>query len=272
MNPVLARLEENMSLFRLSEAQQREFARYPEIFPGAQLGFVVAQNFERQCLIACDQIAVYLDDRLAPELDTFFESVWRRQEFARPFGNDEAATIIRLYTEWMNGLPEAHDAIPMATVPRGYLMGIVTNTIPPPPPTRPSVVPGAPHGRGSLPSTPAHLPFHAVTRQGETFYRWEAWPTSLRVHPVSQQVDPWTFAGPEAELKLIETGFAAVARAALPSFFPHVFRWKLEPPLNTSMLCGAVVPMYVQAGGGVEVCFDVGARNTPSSQVVIEPL
>jgi hypothetical protein len=66
----------------------------------------------------------------------------------------------------------------------------------------------------------------------------------LRVHPILQKVDPWTFAGPEAELKMIETGFAAVGRAALPSFFPHVFRWKLEPPPNTSMLCGAVVPMY----------------------------
>jgi hypothetical protein len=60
-----------MALFRLSTAQQREFALYPEIFPGAQLGLVIARNFERQCLIVCDQIAVYLDDRLASELETF---------------------------------------------------------------------------------------------------------------------------------------------------------------------------------------------------------
>jgi hypothetical protein len=179
---------------------------------------------------------------------------------------------VTLYTEWMSGLPEADEAIPMNTVPRGHLMGIATNTIPPPPPTNPTVVPGAPHGRGSLPNTPAHLPFHTVTRQGDVFYRWEAWPKSLRVHSSSQRVDPWTFASPEAELKLIETGFAAVGRAALPSFFPHVFRWKLEPPSNTSMLCGAVVPMYGQAGGGVEVCFDVGTINTPSAQTIIEPL
>ena len=149
------------------------------------------------------------------------------------------------------GCSTLYTAIPMATVLRAHLMGIVTNTIPPPPPTNPAVVPGAPHGRGSLPNTPAHLPFHTVTRQGDIFYRWEAWPKSLRVHPSSQRVDPWTFAAPEAELKLIEAGFAAVGRAALPSFFPHVFRWKLEPPPGISMLCGAVVPMYGQEGCGV---------------------
>jgi len=70
----------------------------------------------------------------------------------------------------------------------------------------------------------------------------------------------------------MKKGFGFRRRAALPSFFPHVFRWKMEPPPNTSMLCGAVVPMYGQAGGGAEVCFYVGTTNTPSSQVIVEPL
>jgi hypothetical protein len=48
---------------------------------------------------------------------------------------------------------------------------------------------------------------------------------------------------------------------ALPSFFPAMFRWRINPQFNTSILCGAVVPMFGQSGGGVEACFDQKASN-----------
>jgi len=38
-----------------------------------------------------------------------------------------------------------------------------------------------------------------------------------------------TYASPSAELAFLNTGFAAVARNALPSFFPAVFRYELQP-------------------------------------------
>lgn len=258
-----------MAIFRLSETQQEDFAKFPEIYPGAQLGFVIAKDFEGACLIVCDQIAILVDEKLPAELDKFIKMVWRDQDRPAPSVLDRDVAIRRLYMNWMGELAEAEKAFPMEAVSRSHLTGIVTGTLSPP--RRPTLVPGAPHGRGTLPSTPAHLPFHTVSKQNEIFYRWEAWPTSRRIHSTGN-VDPWTFASPEAELKLIETGFAAVGRAALPSFFPHVFRWKLEPPAGTSMLCGAVVPMYGQAGGGVEVCFDVGVSNVTASQTIIEPL
>jgi hypothetical protein len=52
------------------------------------------------------------------------------------------------------------------------------------------------------------------------------------------------------------------------------FRWELQPNRGTSILCGAVVPMYTQAGGGVEVCFDTGATNIGpiADQLIIPPL
>jgi hypothetical protein len=61
---------------------------------------------------------------------------------------------------------------------------------------------------------------------------------------------------------------------ALPSFFPAIFRWRIQPVLGSSILCGAVVPMFGQSGGGVEVCFDQPAQNVGpiANPVVLAPL
>jgi hypothetical protein len=58
---------------------------------------------------------------------------------------------------------------------------------------------------------------------------------------------------------MVPSGFSAVGRFALPSLLPAIWRREIVPPLGTTYLCGAVVPMYGQAGGGVEVKFDNGA-------------
>jgi hypothetical protein len=97
--------------------------------------------------------------------------------------------------------------------------------------------------------------FKSITEDREVFFRCEAWPTSRRVIAATNTVVVNTFASPHAEVPFIPTGFAAVARTALPSFFPAVFRYEIKPPTATPILCGAVVPMFGQSGGGVEVCF-----------------
>ena len=90
----------------------------------------------------------------------------------------------------------------------------------------------------------------------------------------ARQVVPWTFASPSSEIPLVPTGFGAVGRFALPTFFPAVFRWEIQPDAGGSLLCGAVVPMWGQAGGGVEVCFDqlVSNKGPIADPVLIDPL
>jgi hypothetical protein len=65
-----------------------------------------------------------------------------------------------------------------------------------------------------------------------------------------------------------------VSRMALPSFFPAMFRWRMNPDIGTSILCGAVVPMFGQSGSGVEACFDQGANNLGpiANPVLLAPL
>ncbi len=64
-----------------------------------------------------------------------------------------------------------------------------------------------------------------------------------------------TYAAPASEAPFAPTGFAAVARFALPNLMPACFRWELQPVAGTHLECGASVPLYGQSGGGVEVKF-----------------
>lgn len=64
-----------------------------------------------------------------------------------------------------------------------------------------------------------------------------------------------TYAAPASEAPFAVTGFAAVARFALPNLMPACFRYELQPVAGTLIECGASVPLYGQSGGGVEVKF-----------------
>ena len=275
-----------MALFRLKYTQQAPFVDTPEIFQGAQLGYLKKENeVSSYCMVVGGLVAVVVDQHLPEQLSIFYQRTWGLGPdgptdhglFAdTPREPGDETVIGRRYNRWLKELPTPDEIWPVET-DRGQMLNVLAGVNPPPPPTRPTVRPGSPHGRGSLPAlTPLvpHLPFHTVTQKHEVFYRWESWPSSFRINQTTGQIAPWTFASPSLELPFIPTGFAAVARAALPSFFPAVFRWALQPDIGTSILCGAVVPMHGQAGGGVEVCFDIGARNFGpiANQVVIDPL
>lgn len=134
----------------------------------------------------------------------------------------------------------------------------------PPPPKRPSSVYG-------------HLPFGTQTKNDTIIYRWEAFPTSLRVIRKAGGrggiVKAGTYAAPASELAMVPSGFSATARYALPTLFPACWRWELQP-VPCFIECGASVPLYGQSGGGVEVKFpaDTDNRCPIADPVVLSPL
>jgi hypothetical protein len=96
-----------------------------------------------------------------------------------------------------------------------------------------------------------HLPFKATTIPGTVIYRWEAYPTSRRIN---RSVNPPTiaqdtYAAPASEAPFAVTGFAAVARFALPNLMPACFRYELQPVAGTLIECGRVRSALWPVGG-----------------------
>lgn len=143
------------------------------------------------------------------------------------------------FFNWWRRLPKVRLKQPMS---RAHIESWLTANYSPPRPARPASVYG-------------HLPFNFKSRRDDVFYRYEPWPASLRIHPDLRQIDARTFACPASEMPFVPTGFAAVGRYALPDLFPACWRWELRPVAGSHLDIGACVPLYGQAGGGVEVCF-----------------
>lgn len=121
--------------------------------------------------------------------------------------------------------------------------------------------PTAPHNPQFEPfSAPAgsaygHLPFKTVTKGDDVFYRFEVLPRSTWIDQSTRKIAKNTFAAPGSELAFVPSGFAAVGRYALPRLPPYCWRWELQPEPGKEIAVGACVPLYGQAGGGVEVKF-----------------
>lgn len=259
-------------IFRLNPSQQKKFAAFREVFQGVQVGLLTLRGWTggRVCLVIGGLVAVVIEDGLQDELARFFAATWRPT-------SPPTNTITERYVDWLNLLNEPIEADPADAARESVAFAVSTNT-PPPPPNRTGLVPVAPWPPGTGTAVYGHLPFKTTTEDREVFFRWEAWPTSRRIVtgtiPGTMDVLPDTFASPHTEVPFIPTGFAAVARAALPSFFPAVFRYEVKPPPTTPMLCGAVVPMFGQSGGGVEACFINGFTNVGpvADPIVVQPL
>jgi hypothetical protein len=242
-----------------------DFARAPEIFSGIQMG----RKNDRYFLVIGCQVAIEFDGDTPSDLNAFYARTW---------GNERASSgIIKLYEEWMASLKPL-EMDPYLTTREGVIAFVASVSFPtpplfpPPPPNRPDLRP-----RYIPPLLPqnlnGHLPFETKTRPDEHFYRFEAWPKSLQL----KVGDPGiilakTYASPSEELPFLNTGFAAVARNALPSLFPAVFRYELQPEAGKTIHCGAIVPSYGQSGGGVEVFFPAQVQNRgPIAKPVIVP-
>jgi hypothetical protein len=253
-----------MALYLLNPAEQQEFAEKPEVFPNAQAGLVGS----RFCLVLACQIAVIFDKGLKENLTDFYAQTWGK--------HSNETDIEALYAAWMESLDDRHrQSIKFQTKTRREMLDNIEGSNPPPPPDRPDLQPVTPGPPDLIiEDVHGHLPFETVTRPREVFYRFEPWPNSRRVLQSSNSVVANTFAAPQSELFFNPTGFAAVARNALPNLFPACFRWEIQPTVKTAIYCGAIVPMFGQSGGGVEVYFTTMTPNRGpiANPVIIEPL
>lgn len=165
------------------------------------------------------------------------------------------------FDDWCQRLAAAPQFTPDNNASRASHMIVYVPSYLPPPPAAPAVVYG-------------HLPFTAISDPNDVFYRCEFWPTSRAIDRGTGQVKPQTFAFPASELPLVPSGLAAVGRYALPNLLPACNRYELKPPGGTRALCGASVPLYGQAGGGVEVWFRNGFANRVAipAPLVLPPL
>ncbi len=125
--------------------------------------------------------------------------------------------------------------------------------------------------RGPKPATTArgrpavhgHLPFTGTAAEETVFYRAEPFPTSRSIDPKNGKVTvgDGLYGFPHSELQFVPTGFAAVGRYALPNVAPSTYRWELRVPNGVPFSAGASVPLFGQAGGGVEICVEKDFQN-----------
>lgn len=260
--------------FLLTENQQKGFISQPEVFSGVHVGFLTHHGIERYCIVTGGLVATVLLPTLDKELSDFFEQTWRSNVPPHTFGASPPPSppIVARYQNWLSQLSPPEGIEPIS-VPRDQVMPLVTDPNPPPPHNRPTLLP-FPALPPSISSVYGHLPFATSTVDGEVFYRWESWPTSRKVDISAATIASATYAAPQCEISYVNSGFGAVGRAALPSFFPAVFRYEIKPPVGTPIRCGAIVPMYGQAGGGVEVYFPTPFTNVGNiaDPVIVPPL
>ena len=238
-----------MDIFKLQPSDQNSFAALPEIamdcqFATGRESIVLPGEFY---VVKGCRVAIRLNARTFAEPDIgFFEWRWWNRDA-------QMEDREREFANWLNGLA---DAPPLSNVPPGSELfwgglGPISpiNPLPPAPP-RPASIYG-------------HLPFATKALATTVIYRWESFPTSRRidrsVNPPTIAQD--TYAAPASEAPFAVTGFAALARFALPTLLPACFRYELQPDAGTPIECGASVPLYGQAGGGVEVKFVAKTKN-----------
>jgi len=226
-----------MELRKLSPDDEKQFSAAPEFAMGIQYGVLDGDLV----LIVGGQIVV-----TASDIPGLYESALDLPFYRRDLAFGEAH---RLFTEWKEGLRVAKNMeVVDPVVGDARLVGFVMT----PTPVTPAH-PGTP-----LPPY-GHLPFTGKTQAGDTYYRCEPYPTSIRlVAPNTIVAD--TFAIPESEDGLYPTGFSAVGRYALPCFFPACYKWTINPTPGP-VKCGTVVPNFGQAGGGVEIMFPATTTN-----------
>jgi len=246
-----------MKLLRLRQRDQDNFVEVPEIAMDCHLARSESQKFY---LVIGSRVSILLDETtLAEPEPELFDQLW-----LRPSISSQERTGI--FQRWLTNLTEA-PVLTAATPVQAWasFWGAYSPVAPiiplPPAPPRP-------------PSIYGHLPFATTTFPETVIYRWEAFPTSRRidrsVNPPTIAKD--TYAAPASEAPFAPTGFAAVARFALPNLMPACFRWELQPLAGTHLECGASVPLYGQSGGGVEVKFTSLTNNRcPIADPIVLP-
>lgn len=220
-----------MALQRLSRRDVEVMAEEPEVGMDIQIG----ERDDSFVLVVGGRLVVQIDEAIVAQLA-------RLNELMRPARPGTEGYI----EEWTASLPESSSVRPVSKDIALNVLGFIhlgpLMPLPPPLP-RPALIYG-------------HLPFHGLCSGREKFYRYEHYPTSLRIDLTTHEIKKRdTYAAPSLELNYVNTGLGAVARYATPSLLPARWRYELTPPSGTPMHYGASVPLYGQSGGGVEVMF-----------------
>lgn len=93
-------------------------------------------------------------------------------------------------------------------------------------------------------------------------YRYCAYYRDRRVDPMNGDYLSGTYATTYPDMHFVPSGFAAVGRYALPN--PASARYVFPiVTFDRPSLMGTATPNFGQAGGGVEVLFSNGAKNSP---------
>ena len=109
----------------------------------------------------------------------------------------------------------------------------------------------------SLVGTSVMAPYIYYTQTNDVFYRLSAFAADrCIISPTELRPNSYTISN--SDKTHVSSGLAAVARYALPSRLPHIYVWKIEPPINTMTYVGTVIPNYGMCGGGVEIYFPNG--------------
>ncbi|QND24523.1 hypothetical protein HB774_34615 (plasmid) [Rhizobium leguminosarum bv. viciae] len=218
-----------MPLFKVSEAFSRQLANKKEAFPNVQ--YVKKQTGEILPIIN-GQIVV---DEFIPGIDG--------RVLSEPWYNHNSPSAVRDFKCWYTNLVELpfltyHRPTPNELLNIAFRLG--------PLPTHPSA---------TFPKLPpyGHLPLVGAANTTDEFLRCEATPVSYRLDVVNQEIKADTYAIPRSEELFIPTGLSVVGRYALPCYFPAVFKYLIQPTRRLNIDCGACVPQFGQAGGGVEV-------------------
>jgi hypothetical protein len=231
-----------VTLLRLNKPQIDHFSEMPETAMGLHVTSSAGER-ERLVLVLGGVVAMVPDAAAFEEIAELMRQPWLQARRHMPFG--ERIRAFDAWFEHLDAAPSLSDPPPRSNV--SGLIIVYPSTLPSPPPPPLSIY--------------GHLPFSGTTEPNDVFYRCEPWPTSRRIDQAKQEIASGTYACPESELPFFPTGFAAVGRYALPNLLPACFRWELQPATGSAVHCGASVPLYGQAGGGVEVCFDTLTKN-----------
>jgi hypothetical protein len=207
--------------------------------PEVVMNIQIARRNDGYVIVVGGRIAIVYDGAIIGELNSLNEIVHSPPDRAlENYGQ-------RL-ERWTEGLRPS-DSISPVSLPEALAALSFIHLGPRYPLATPRPPPGITYG---------HLPFRGVASGNEVFYRYEPYPTSLRIDRMTNSVvQPNTCASPQLDATFVNSGLGAVARYALPHLLPASWRYELRPPPGTAVHYGASVPLFGQSGGGVEVSF-----------------
>lgn len=145
-------------------------------------------------------------------------------------GRPDVYTIFDMYLG--ESLPESEESVAVSQIRRT--------------PAAVAVLPGYVPVPGAFP-----LLGRLILKSETVFFRFTSRSTDTRFS--AGHLDADTYLTSQNDRALVNSGFGAVGRYALPLPLPACFVHKYRLPAGTYLAVGTVAPAYGQAGGGVEV-------------------